>query len=211
MNHASSKRQIFTIPNALSFFRLCLIPFFVWLYCVKKSYEWTGAVLVLSGLTDMVDGFIARNFNATSDLGKILDPIADKLTQGAMLFCLLTRFPLMWVPLALLIAKELFMGLTGLMVIRKTKQVFSAMWHGKVATCLLYAMMILHVVWPGIPKRLSDASVAACVVMMVISVVLYGYHNIRILRGKAAEKSIGESMPQVDGRMGRCVADELDV
>ena len=58
------------------------------------------------------DGFIARKFDATSDVGKILDPIADKLTQGAMLFCLLTRFPLMWVPLALLIVKELFIGLT---------------------------------------------------------------------------------------------------
>lgn len=211
MNHASKKRKVLTVPNALSFFRLCLIPVFVWLYCVKHSYEWTGTLLMLSGLTDMVDGFIARKFDATSDVGKILDPIADKLTQGAMLFCLLTRFPRMWVPLALLIVKELFMGLTGLMVIRKTRQVFSALWHGKVATCLLYAMMILHVMWPGIPRRLSDASVGACVAMMLISVVLYGCHNIQILRGKAARRNLEQRTPPVDEMLGRCVADELDV
>ena len=55
MNHASKKRKVLTVPNALSFFRLCLIPVFVWLYRVKHSYEWTGTLLMLSGLTDMVD------------------------------------------------------------------------------------------------------------------------------------------------------------
>lgn len=103
------------------------------------------------------------------------------------------------------------MGLTGLMVIRKTRQVFSALWHGKVATCLLYAMMILHVMWPGIPRRLSDASVGACVAMMLISVVLYGCHNIQILRGKAARRNLEQRTPPVDEMLGRCVADELDV
>ena len=90
-NTGSSQSRILTIPNLLSFFRLCLIPVFMWLYCVEKNYLWTGIILILSGLTDTVDGIIARKFNMISDLGKVLDPIADKLTQAAMLFCLLTR------------------------------------------------------------------------------------------------------------------------
>ena len=192
------KNKILTIPNLLSFFRLCLIPLFVWLNCEKQSSIGTGAVLVLSGATDMVDGYIARHFNAVSDLGKILDPVADKLTQVAMLFCLLTRFPLMWAPLALLIAKEMFMGLTGLLVIRKTKRVYGAKWHGKVATCLLYAMMIVHVVWPGIPRGLSNASIALCIGMMVVSVILYGSQNIQILKGRAAKQDKEEPVPQTD-------------
>lgn len=54
--------KIFTIPIILSFFRLCLIPLIIWLYCVEHNYLWAGNVLILSGLTDLVDGFIARKF-----------------------------------------------------------------------------------------------------------------------------------------------------
>lgn len=149
------QNRIFTIPNILSFMRLCLIPLFIWLYCVEQKFILTAYILILSGITDVVDGFIARHFHMTSDLGKILDPIADKLTQAAMLFCLLTSFPLMLAPLALMVLKELYMGITGLMVIKKTGHVYSSRWHGKAATCLLYAMMLLHVLWHDIPAPLQ--------------------------------------------------------
>ena len=116
----SARNKILTVPNILSFFRLCLIPVIMWLYCVEENYLWAGITLILSGITDTVDGFVARHFHMTSDLGKMLDPVADKLTQAAMLFCLLTRFPLMILPLALMVVKETFMGITGLLVIHKT-------------------------------------------------------------------------------------------
>lgn len=178
----NTQNKILTIPNMLSFFRLCLIPVIMWLYCVEDNYLWAGIVLIVSGITDTVDGFVARHFHMTSDLGKVLDPVADKLTQAAMLFCLLTRFPLMILPLGIMVLKEFFMGVTGLMVIQKTGKVFGADWHGKVTTWLLYAMMILHVFWYNIPAALSRILIAACVVMMLISVVLYGRHNLKALR-----------------------------
>lgn len=187
-NTGSSQSKILTIPNLLSFFRLCLIPVFMWLYCVEKNYLWTGIILIISGLTDTVDGIIARKFNMISDLGKVLDPIADKVTQAAMLFCLLTRFPLMIAPLALMVVKEFFMGVTGLLVIQKTGKVFGADWHGKVNTWLLYAMMILHVFWYNIPDIVSKVLIGICVVMMLISLVLYGRHNLKALRETGAEK-----------------------
>lgn len=187
-NTGSSQSRILTIPNLLSLFRLCLIPVFMWLYCVEKNYLWTGIVLIISGLTDTVDGIIARKFNMISDLGKVLDPIADKVTQVAMLFCLLTRFPLMIAPLALMVVKEFFMGVTGLMVIQKTGKVFGADWHGKVNTWLLYAMMILHVFWYNIPDIVSKVLIGICVVMMLISLVLYGRHNLKALRETGTEK-----------------------
>ena len=187
-NTGSSQSRILTIPNLLSFFRLCLIPVFMWLYCVEKNYLWTGIILILSGLTDTVDGIIARKFNMICDLGKVLDPIADKLTQAAMLFCLLTRFPLMIAPLALMVVKEFFMGVTGLLVIRKTGEVFGADWHGKVNTWLLYAMMILHVFWYNIPDTVSRVLIGICVVMMLISLVLYGRHNLKALKETEPEK-----------------------
>lgn len=187
-NPAETQNRIFTIPNLLSFFRLCLIPAFMWLYCVEKNYLWTGIILILSGLTDTVDGIIARKFNMISDLGKVLDPIADKLTQAAMLFCLLTRFPLMIAPLALMVVKEFFMGVTGLLVIQKTGKVFGADWHGKVNTWLLYAMMILHVFWYDIPDIVSKVLIGVCVVMMLISLLLYGRNNMKALRETGEEE-----------------------
>ena len=93
------KHKIITIPNILSFFRLLLIPVIVWLYIVKKDPIWTMAVLALSGITDIVDGIIARKCNMVSDFGKAFDPVADKLTQIAMLFCLVSRFRWMLLPL----------------------------------------------------------------------------------------------------------------
>ena len=116
----NTQNKILTIPNLLSLFRLLLIPVIIWLYTVRKDYFPAGALLILSGLTDLADGFIARHFNAVSNVGKILDPIADKLTQAAMLFCLITRFPLMAAPFGVLVLKEIFIGTTGLLVIRKT-------------------------------------------------------------------------------------------
>ena len=179
-----TQNKIFTIPNILSFFRLCLIPVFMWLYCVEKNYIWTGIILILSGVTDTVDGFIARRFNMVSDLGKVLDPVADKLTQISMLICLVTRYPLMLILVVIMIFKELFMSISGLLVIHKTKTVFSADWHGKAATFLLYITMFAHVFWVHIPMIVSDILIVACAVMLAISLLLYGIHHIKTLRGR---------------------------
>ncbi len=173
---------IFTIPNLLSVFRITLIPLFIWLYTAKQDYLMAAGVLLFSGITDIVDGYIARRFHMISNVGKVLDPAADKLTQLATLYCLLTRFPAMQILMILLIGKELFVGFTGLLVLKKNKEVFGSNWHGKAATFLLYAMIILHVVWHDIPLRYSNFTVALCIIMMTLSLVLYGVRNLRALR-----------------------------
>ena len=177
-----SSKKIITIPNILSFFRICLVPLIVWMFCIKHNFRLTGYILLLSGATDMVDGYVARRFHMISDLGKVLDPIADKLTQATMLICLLFRFPMMICPLALLIAKEIFMAVTGICIIRKTGIVLGASWHGKVATCLLYGMMIVHVFWYEISYFASVCSILVCTLMIGVSFVLYGIRNIKALR-----------------------------
>ena len=185
----NTQNKILTIPNLLSLFRLLLIPVIIWLYTVRKDYFPAGALLILSGLTDLADGFIARHFNEVSNVGKILDPIADKLTQAAMLFCLITRFPLMAAPFGVLVLKEIFIGTTGLLMIRKTGKVVGADFHGKVATTLLYAMMILHIFWIGITPAVSATTIVICLVSMLFTLVVYGKRNVRVLRGKKEEQT----------------------
>ena len=179
-----TENKILTIPNLLSLFRLILIPVIIWLYWFRKDYFPAGVLLIISGLTDLADGYIARHFNAVSNVGKILDPIADKLTQAAMLFCLVTRFPLMAAPFGFLVIKEVFIGTTGLLMIRKTGKVVGADFHGKVATTLLYAMMILHIFWVDIPSAVSAVSILICLVSMAFTLLTYGSRNMRVLQGQ---------------------------
>ena len=177
----NTRKQLFTIPNLLSLLRLCMIPLIIWLYCTQKNYALTAVVLVLSGLTDMVDGYIARRFNMVTDLGKALDPVADKLTQASVMFCLLSRFRMMLVPLLLLIFKEVCNGVMSLVVIKKTGKVCGADWHGKVCTWLLYAMMFVHIVWFDISREWTTALIGICVIMMSVSFALYMVRNYKML------------------------------
>lgn len=182
--------KILTVPNVLSFFRLALIPMIIWLYIAKGEYVLTAGLIVLSGATDVIDGFIARRFNMVSALGKALDPVADKLTQCAMLICLVFRFPLMLLPLGLLVVKELFSGITGLVIIKQSGKVYSALWHGKATTVLLYVLLLTHVLWTTIPQALSEVMILATLSMMIISFILYGTRNLALI--KAAKTGVNE-------------------
>ena len=155
----------------------------VWLYVRKQDYLWTTVILALSGVTDMVDGYIARRFRMISDFGKAFDPVADKLTQIAMLFCLVTRFPYMLLPLVVLMLKEAFAAVTGLLTIRKTGNVLGAVWHGKAATVSLYGMMLVHLLWFNIPSAVSGILIGVSTVMVLLSAILYGIRNTGILLG----------------------------
>ncbi len=173
----TGKNKILTVPNAMSAFRILLIPVMIWLYIIEKQYILTVVVLLVSGLTDMADGFVARHFHQISNLGKILDPIADKLTQIAVMFCLVNEFPQMLLPLIILVIKECIMGITGAIAVRKSGAVYGAEWHGKVATWLLDITAIVHVIWHGIPQQLSYAMIAVTIVFMLISLPLYVIRN----------------------------------
>ena len=173
------KHKIITIPNLLSFFRLLLIPVIVWLYVGKRDPLWACILLVLSGVTDIIDGIIARKCQMVSDFGKAFDPVADKLTQIAMLFCLVTRFKWMLLPLCVMVVKELTAGILGLVVIRKTGNVDGAVWHGKATTVSLYSMMVIHLVWYNIPGVVSGILIGACTALALLSAYMYTRQNIK--------------------------------
>ena len=182
MAEMDKRRRALTIPNLLSAFRILLVPVMAALYCGAGNYPLTAGVLLLSGATDVADGYIARRFHMVSNLGKALDPIADKLTQTAALGCLLTRFGAMWWLLGVLVAKETIMAFMGLLVIRRTGAAYSAEWHGKLATCVLYATIFIHIVWYGIPPAVSYALTAAGVASMLLSLSLYTAANLRRIK-----------------------------
>ncbi len=175
-------RKILTIPNAITMFRICLIPVIIKLYCADKDYVGAAIAITASGFTDVVDGIIAREFNMVSDFGKALDPVADKLTQIAVMVCLVSRFKLMLLPLAIIIVKELITGAMSLAATRKSGVVEGAVWHGKLNTVLLYAVMLLHVIWIDIPASVSCVLIVLNSLMMLFSGVMYFKRNMKALR-----------------------------
>ena len=169
--------KIITVPNVLSFIRLCLIPVIIWQYVFVKNYVGAAITVIASAVTDVLDGLIARKFNMVSAVGRILDPVADKLTQIAVIACLCSRYFMMVVPLAILVVKELANGVVALIMLKKTGETINSAWHGKLATVLLYLMMIIHLFWVEIPVLVSDIMIFFCIAAMGLSFALYTVRN----------------------------------
>ena len=145
------KKEIFTIPNMLSLFRLLLIPVYVILYLRAQSpadYYLAAGILAVSCFTDLIDGKIARHFNMISNVGKILDPLADKLTQFTLMVCLLSRYPILWILVPIFFIKEMFQLIAGSITVRKGKMLKGAQLTGKICTTILFISLILLVMIP---------------------------------------------------------------
>ncbi len=173
-----------TVPNLLTGMRIVMIPVFIWLYSFIEAYESAALVLLVSGLTDILDGFIARKFNMTSDLGKFLDPLADKLTQAAILIVLSSRYPMMLVIFVLLFVKEIYAFYDGYCTVEKTGIVLGSQWHGKALTVLIYTMLLLHAFWFDIPDLISNLLMVASLVMLAVSGILYHLRNQVLINNK---------------------------
>lgn len=162
------------IPNLLSIFRLLLIPVFVVFYFSNLQYSGiiAAGVLILSGLTDVLDGIIARKFNMISKLGKILDPLADKLTQATVCVCLVIKNVAPFWILCILILKEFVMIGAGANIIRKGKKMMSSKWFGKLGTVVFYSAMILIIAFR--PSRLIvDVLLILVLIFMLFSLAMY--------------------------------------
>ena len=185
MKRFFSKGQILTIPNLLSVIRIAMIPVIVWLYSFEKNYYGAISVIILSGATDIIDGWIARHFHMVSDLGKALDPLADKLTQAALLLCLLAKYKLMWGLIVVFGVCELGKFALGIAIAKKHDEVTGAKWYGKVNTVVIYVIMMLLILLPDINPLYANILIRLCGVVMIIAHVLYFHLYFGILRKKA--------------------------
>ena len=172
----SWKTEILTIPNLLSLFRLGLIPVYVQLYFKAREpvqFYAAGTVMALSCLTDLADGKIARHFNMVSTLGKILDPLADKITQFVLTVCLSLRYPVLNPVLALFVGKEIIQLTLGAVYLCRGKMLSHALMAGKVCTTVLFTSLIALVLFPGMPDTAVKAIAIGDSVFLLISLVCY--------------------------------------
>ncbi len=194
-----------TVPNLLSLIRILLIPVFGVLF-YRGEVLWSVIVLALSGLTDFLDGKIARKFNQVSALGKLLDPIADKLTQITIAIVIFLEFnksqdPTMkwfkWVFLFFLF-KELLMVIIGAIMLAVGLRPVAAEIYGKVATFVFYAVMVLVVAFgPEIgalrnvftlPTPVMIALVILAAVLTFVALLSYAPPTFRQFKERKAKK-----------------------
>ena len=170
------KTDVFTIPNFLSMFRLLLIPVYMTIYLnATETFEYilAGSILAVSCLTDMIDGKVARHFNMISNVGKILDPIADKATQFTMILCLSLKHPVLWFVLGLFIIKESFQGIVGIIYLRKGQMLNGALMEGKICTTVLFVSLIALVLFPDMGRTAVFVIAVINTVFLIISFVGY--------------------------------------
>ena len=172
------KKEILSIPNLLSLFRIILIPVYISIYLNARDqsdYFVAATILAVSCLTDMIDGKIARRFNMITNVGKFLDPLADKLTQFALILCLALRHPVLWFVVTLFFVKEIFQLIGFSIALRKGLTMTGSLLPGKLCTTVLFISLILMVMLPGIPER--AVHIIACIdsVFLIVAFSTYAF------------------------------------
>ena len=170
------KKEVFTIPNLLSLFRMVLIPVYVMLYLQASDpteYFLAGTILAVSCITDLFDGKIARKFNMVSTLGKILDPLADKLTQLALTICLSIQYPVMRIVLVLFLVKEIFQTFAGIFFLRQGKMLPGALIAGKICTSVFFISLIIMILIPTLSVKIITLIATIDLLFLSYSFVSY--------------------------------------
>lgn len=170
------KREYFSIPNLMGYFRILLVPLYLWLFFRAKTnadYIRAAVVIGISGLTDCFDGKIARRFNMITEWGKILDPVADKLTLGAVVVSLAFRYPWMRLVVLLYVLKEGYMMVMGAIMLKKGRRMDGAQWYGKICTAYTYLVIFLLLLFPGIGDLAAGLLIASCILIMLFTFGMY--------------------------------------
>jgi len=132
------------LPNILSIFRIILVPIFVYVFLWKENIPLACGIYILAGLTDVIDGYIARKWNLITKLGTVLDPLADKLLQlTATATIAYSGLTFMWIVFSILLIKEILMVIGGIMLYKRKDVVVPSVWYGKVSSAYLFSVALI--------------------------------------------------------------------
>lgn len=169
-------KEYLSIPNLLGYFRLILVPVYLYIYLNAETthdYYTAAFIMFLSFLSDFIDGKIARRFNMITEFGKILDPVADKITQLVLALSFAFRYPVVRILLTIFVIKELTMGIVGLYMMKHNYRMNGAHMHGKICTAILDFTMFIFLLVPEVPADYSMLLTILCLISMIVSFILY--------------------------------------
>ncbi len=176
MVNQDSTNKILTVPNALTLVRFILVGVMAWFFMQGEPVI-AMAIYITAAATDLVDGYIARKFNQISNVGKVFDPIADKLMTVTALVCMFLKGFLTPGVLSVVIAKEALMVVGGVLIYFVFKKVVYANLYGKISAAAYFLAIMLLFLHEYVQPY--DAwFMYLAVAMNVVSMLQYGYINI---------------------------------
>ena len=170
------KQEIRSIPNLLSLFRLVLIPVYLPLYLIRTtpaSHFLAAILFIISCITDFLDGWIARRFHMVTNLGKLLDSLADKATQLAVTACLSIRYPELLPVFLMLACKESLQAMLSWVFFKQNKVLPGALLAGKTSTAVLLTSLGILICLPGLADSILKAAVPGNLLFLTVSLLEY--------------------------------------
>lgn len=171
-----TKKDLLNIPNCLCYFRILLIPVFLMFYFQADGqidYIISACILIVSGVTDFLDGYIARRYHMVTDFGKLIDPVADKLTQFTVAVALVYTYSWMWLLVVIIFVKDGMLALASLYLFGKGEKIKGASWWGKVATAFFYFVVIILIGLHIPDSILPTVLIFVCSILMAMALFLY--------------------------------------
>lgn len=182
--------MVFNLPNMLSLFRILLVPVFCLLFFSDLEYAkyYAVGVYALASLTDLLDGIIARRTNNITKLGRILDPLGDKLMCFAVVLCIaIDGIVPMWA-MVVLFAKESLMAVGGLLMYEKATDVVSSNVFGKAATAVFFVVCVLLMLFEGIPGYIAKIMISFALALTVTALITYLVQFVGIMRAEKKQR-----------------------
>ena len=177
-------KDLMTIPNAISFIRILLITPFV-AFFITGYYIPAAVTVALSGISDCFDGLIARRFHQESEIGKILDPLADKLTLIAIGVCLIFIEPYVLPLMIVMVLKDTLMIVGGTIIIKRGIIPPKSVWYGKVSTVLFYlsvGSIVLMTILEYHNTALTLSLLGVTLALMLYSLVMYSVKFVKLIK-----------------------------
>lgn len=188
--------RILTVPNVITVIRLCMLPVFLWLLFAQEDRVWAASILGFLGATDFLDGYIARHFDQVSNIGKILDPVADRLLffTGGLAIIIDGSIPL-WVAWLVLIREVLVSIATVALALAGASRI-DVTWFGKAGTfCVMFAFLLFlasegQLFWRDEARVMAWGFALPGLVLGYVALVLYVPLGLKALREGRAGRTV---------------------
>lgn len=174
------------VPNTLSLLRLAMVPVFaaVFFQPFPEAHYWAVAVYALAFLTDIADGWIARHFNQITRLGRILDPLADKLMTFTVIICITAAEIIPVWAVVVFFVKEAAMGIGAMTMLHQIDDVMPANYLGKASTFVFFVVCAALVLFPAIPRAWATLMIAAALALAIAAFFYYLWIYLSVLGKK---------------------------
>lgn len=177
------------IPNLLSLLRLAMVPVFATVFFLPEpsAHYWAAGIYALAFVTDIADGYIARRFHQITRLGRILDPLADKLMTFTVIVCITAAQIIPVWAVVVFFLKEAAMGIGALSLYHKLDDVISSNWLGKASTGVFFIVCAALVLFPSIPRQWATLLISLALVLTIVAFLGYLWQYLTVT-GKRKSK-----------------------